>query len=50
MIEYLDKFEVPYNKVIPNKPFYDIIIDDRALGVPLKNGQVDWKALSKLIK
>ena len=49
MVEYLDKHNVPYNRVVSNKPYYDFIIDDRALGIPLKNHCVDWSKIRKIL-
>lgn len=49
MIKYLDTFKVPYDHVVSNKPYYDLIIDDRAIGVPLKNNCVDWNILRKML-
>lgn len=51
MIEYLDKYKVPYNRIVSNKPYYDYIIDDRAIGVPLDEfNQVNWSVIRKLLK
>jgi hypothetical protein len=49
MIDYLNKFKIPYDKIVAEKPYYDIIIDDRALGIPIKNNMVDWTSLRTLI-
>lgn len=32
-----------------SKLYYDILIDDRAIGVPLSNGSVDWYKVRNLL-
>jgi hypothetical protein len=50
MIEYLKKHDIPFDGIEPNKPFFNFIIDDRALGIPLtKAGDVDWAKIKTLI-
>ena len=49
MVDYLDKYRIPYNRVVSNKPYYDIIIDDKAIGIPLKHFNVDWDEIKKLL-
>lgn len=50
MKDYLNLYQVPYDRIEPNKPFFNFIIDDRALGAPLnKNGDIDWEAINKLL-
>jgi hypothetical protein len=31
MVEYLKKYDIPYTAIVPNKPHFRIIIDDRAV-------------------
>jgi hypothetical protein len=46
MIQYLDKYRVPYSGFNSRKPHYNMIIDDRCAGIPLdKNKNVDWSYL-----
>lgn len=48
MIDFLNKHKIPYDGIIPNKPVFNYIIDDRALGIPLTSDySVDWSRLPK---
>ncbi len=49
MINYLAIFNVPYDGIIANKPLFNYIIDDRAIGVPLnpETHDVNWTAIKK---
>jgi hypothetical protein len=49
MIKYLDLYEVPYDGIIPKKPLFNYIIDDRAIGVPLNPDtyDVNWTAIKE---
>ena len=50
MVDYLDHWEIPYDRVEYNKPFFNFYIDDRNVGTPLdKNHNVDWERIEKLI-
>jgi hypothetical protein len=50
MIKYLNHFNIPYDHIIHGKPYFNYIIDDRAIGVPLTRGNnVDWAALKDKI-
>ena len=46
MIEYLKKYNIPFDDVHLTKPKYSVIIDDKCLGIPLDHqGNVDWNKL-----
>lgn len=50
MVQYLNLYNVPYDFVQPNKPFFNFYIDDRNVGTPLtKNYDVDWSQIKKMI-
>lgn len=50
MIDYLNHWDIPFDRVEPNKPLFNFYIDDRAVGVPLtKDHSVDWVKIKKLI-
>lgn len=51
MVNFLTKHEIPYDKIKWGKPFFNYIIDDRALGCPLDSkGNVDWTEINKLLE
>lgn len=52
MIELCEQHSIPYTGIELNKPLFDIIIDDRAFGAPLKRDKsVDWSVVKdKLLK
>lgn len=48
MIKFLNYYKIPFDHIEPNKPFFNFIIDDRALGIPLDaKYNVDWKRLEE---
>ena len=50
MVNYLNDYGIPFDRVEFNKPFFNFYIDDRAIGVPLTNDHsVDWVKINKLI-
>jgi hypothetical protein len=50
MVDYLKKHNVPFDGVVPNKPFFNYYIDDRNVGTPLNlDGSVDWSEIKKLL-
>lgn len=49
MLEYLDKYKVPYDDIESRKPRFRMIIDDKGLGVPLSGGNVDWVKVKELL-
>jgi hypothetical protein len=50
MKHYLDQYGVPYDEIVWGKPFFNYIIDDRTVGVPLTSDHsVDWSAIKKVI-
>lgn len=47
MEDYLKKYNIPYDCIQTNKPYFDKIIDDRNVGIPLDaTGAVDWEKLN----
>lgn len=51
MIAYLNAYGVPFDRIERNKPLFNTIIDDRAIGVPLTDDySVDWAKIKLLIK
>lgn len=51
MIKFLEQYKVPYDRIERNKPFYNYIIDDRAIGCPKdENYNVDWVKLAEWFK
>lgn len=51
MLEYLDKYKVPFDDIDSSKPHFRMIIDDKALGVPLdSNKNVNWTMVQSLIE
>jgi hypothetical protein len=50
MIEYLTLYNVPYDIVCCNKNHFQLLIDDKGLGVPLNNQNVDWTAVKEKLK
>jgi hypothetical protein len=50
MLAYLKLYNVPYDGILHNKPFFNVCIDDRNFGTPLTDeGTVDWKEIKKMI-
>ena len=50
MVDYLNMYGVPFDRIEKNKPLFNFYIDDRAIGVPLTNDHsVDWAKIKKLI-
>lgn len=51
MMAYLDRHSIPYDGIVPNKPFCNYFIDDRNVGTPLDAcGNVDWSKIKPLIE
>ena len=51
MVNYLDRYNVPYDGIIHDKPYCNYFIDDRNVGTPLdKHGNVDWAKIKPLIE
>lgn len=46
MIKYLLRYNIPYHEIAKDKPYFNVIIDDRALGVPMNGKNVDWSRIS----
>lgn len=46
MIEYLSRHNIAYTGIAKDKPYFNVIIDDRALGVPMNGKNVDWSRIS----
>lgn len=43
MMEYLKKYDVPFDDIDCSKPHFRMVIDDKGLGIPLdSNKNVDW--------
>lgn len=50
MIEYLDRYNIPYDGIDTSKPHFSVIIDDKGLGVPLDNNKnVQWEKVKTLL-
>lgn len=50
METYLKQYNVPYDGIVPNKPYFNYIIDDRCVGIPLtKDYSVDWQKLKPIL-
>jgi hydroxymethylpyrimidine pyrophosphatase-like HAD family hydrolase len=50
MVNFLKTYGIPFDRIEPNKPLFNFIIDDRALGVPLTpQHDVDWERIERLI-
>jgi hypothetical protein len=51
MIKYLIRYNVPYDGIIHDKPYWNYFIDDRNVGTPLdSSGNVDWAKIKPLIE
>ncbi len=51
MLEYLDKYKVPFDDVDGSKPHFRMVIDDKGLGVPLDgNKNVDWTKVHEILE
>ena len=50
MEEYLRLYDIPFDKIEKNKPFFNFYIDDRNIGVPLTSDHsVDWSKIKKML-
>ena len=50
MKEYLDAYLIPYDEIVWGKPFFNYIIDDRCVGIPLTSDHsVDWSKIKDKI-
>lgn len=48
MEEYLKEHGIPYDTVVTGKPYFNFLIDDRSVGIPLtKEGDVDWSGVKE---
>lgn len=51
MLEYLKKYNIPYDYVDYHKPHFRMVIDDKGLGVPLDgNKNVDWSKVHEIVE
>lgn len=51
MLEYLMKYQIPYDGFDTNKPHFTMMIDDKGCGVPLDGTRnVDWQRVTKTLK
>lgn len=52
MQDFCTQHSIPFTGVVQDKPFFDVLIDDRAFGVPLgKDKSVDWSIVkNKFVK
>lgn len=50
MERYLKEYNVPYHGVVKDKPYFNFIIDDRCIGMPLtKDHSVDWSKIKTIL-
>lgn len=50
MMEYLKKYNVPFDDIDSSKPHFRMVIDDKGLGIPLNsNKNVDWTIAKQLL-
>ena len=50
MVEYLQLHRIPFDGILTTKPFFNYVIDDRSIGVPMTSDDVvDWAALKKIM-
>lgn len=45
LVEWCQKYQVPYDHIILGKPSYDIFLDDKAFRVESEKGREDWEKL-----
>lgn len=51
MLEYLEKYKIPYDYVDDSKPHFNLVIDDKALGCPRDASKnVSWDEVEKLLE
>jgi hypothetical protein len=51
MVAYLKRYNIPYDGIIHDKPYWNYFIDDRNIGTPLdSSGNVDWAKIKPLIE
>ena len=51
MLDYLIKYNVPFDDIIHNKPYFNFYIDDRNVGTPLDDNYcVDWKKIKEALE
>lgn len=51
IVDYMKKYDLPYDDIYWGKPFFNYVIDDRNVGCPLdKNYNVDWERIKKVIE
>lgn len=51
MLEYLKKYNIPYDYFDYHKPHFRMVIDDKGLGVPLDgNKNVDWTKVHEILE
>lgn len=51
IVEYMVRNDLPYDDIYHGKPFFNYLIDDRSVGVPLDSKyNVDWEQIQKKIE
>lgn len=49
--QFMKKHDLPYDDFVYGKPFFNHLIDDRAIGAPLTDkGVIDWKKVKELVQ
>lgn len=46
MVSYLEKHGIKYHAIAPDKPYFNVIIDDRCANIPKIGKSVDWTRIT----